>query len=70
MGMFLLPPAKDKCQMCATKHEEHYPHNQQSLYYQMVFFNRHGKYPTWNDAMQHCSNEMQKAWKEELKKKR
>ena len=66
MPMFLLPPPQDACQICATEHEKHYPHNKESLYYQMVFFNQHGRYPTWDDAMLHCSKEMRKAWREEL----
>ena len=68
-GLMLLPPSKDKCQLCATKHEKHYPHNQQSMYYHMIFKNKYGRYPTWDDAMKHCSNEMKTAWKEELKMK-
>lgn len=67
-GMFLLPPAPDVYQECAAKHEPEMPHNQQSLYYQMAFKIKHGRSPTWADAMAHCSDEMKAAWTEELKK--
>ncbi len=67
-GMFLLPPRSDLCQECATKHEPEMPHNQQSLYYQMAFKIKHGRSPTWADAMAHCSDEMKAVWTEELRK--
>jgi hypothetical protein len=65
----VLPPAADRCQVCATKHEAHLPHNAQSLYYQMTFNMQHGRGPTWLDAMAHCSEELRKAWTAELKSK-
>jgi len=52
--MFLLPPAPDVCQECATKHAPERPHNKDSLYYQMKFQQVHGRWPTWEDAMEHC----------------
>lgn len=60
--MFLLPPAKDKCQVCASKHEPAEPHNAQSLYYQTVFNMEHGRAATWLDAMEHCAPELQEIW--------
>lgn len=65
---FLLPPRSDLCQECAAKHEPEMPHNQKSLYYQMAFKIQHGRYPTWVDAMAHCSDEMKVMWIEELRK--
>jgi hypothetical protein len=38
------------------------PHNQQSLYWQYHFYGRHGRWPTWSDAMAHCSPEMREEW--------
>ncbi|MDP2662870.1 MAG: hypothetical protein Q8R28_19315 [Dehalococcoidia bacterium] len=65
-GMYLLPPAPDVCQECAGKHEPDWPHNQQSLYYQYAFWARHRRWPTWVDALAHCSPEMQAAWRAAL----
>ena len=69
MAWNVLPPAPDKCQICAVKHEPEIPHNAQSLYYQMTFNGMVGRAPTWADAMAHCSEEMKAAWKRELTQK-
>lgn len=67
---FMLLPAKPgTCPECATKHEPKMPHNQQSLYYQYHFYNEHGRWPTWEDAMAHCSEEMRKYWVDALTEK-
>lgn len=58
----LLPPAKDVCQSCAVKHEADMPHNQESLYWQYWFYGQHGRWPTWSDAMSHCTDEMKQKW--------
>lgn len=68
-GFMLVPPAPDVCQVCATKHEPSMPHNQQSLYYQMAFRGEHGRWPTWTDAMAHCTFSMQRYWVDELRKR-
>lgn len=62
----LLPPAKDRCQTCATKHEPEMPHNAQSLYYQTAFNLEHGRAPDWRDATAHCAPEMRALWREKL----
>ena len=54
--------------MCAAQHTLEEPHNQQSLFYQMYFHQCYGRWPTWKDAMEHCSEAVQKAWKEQLVK--
>ena len=64
--IMLVPPLPDVCQECATKHDPEMPHNQQSLYYQYYFYSKHGRWPTWKDAMAHCSDEMKAIWIEEL----
>lgn len=46
------------CPLCATVHEPELPHNWQSLCYQYKFYDEHGRWPTWRDAMAHCSNEV------------
>lgn len=62
----LLPPAPGVCQECAVEHDPRLPHNKQSLYYQFQFYGEHGRWPTWADAMEHCSEEMKTTWIEEL----
>ena len=64
----LLPPAADKCQCCAVKHPPEHPHNQQSLYWQYWFWGQHGRWPTWADAMEHCTPDMKAFWVAELAK--
>lgn len=63
----LLPPPPDKCQKCAVNHPEWQAHNQQSMYWQYWFY-RHskGRWPTWHDAMAHCSQEIKDHWVKEL----
>lgn len=57
-----LPPKPGVCPICAEKHRPEEPHNPCSLYYQMQFYQKHGRYPTWADAMQHCNADVKKAW--------
>ena len=72
MGMLLpfqlLPAARGTCPECATKHDPEQPHNQRSLYYQYHFYNEHGRWPTWSDAMAHCSEDIKQFWTAELQK--
>jgi hypothetical protein len=64
--LILMPPAKGKCQECAVDHDPALPHDQQSLYYQYSFFGKHGRWPTWEDAMAHCTDEVKKLWTEAM----
>lgn len=63
----LMPCAPDVCQECAAKHESEMPHNQQSLYYQYKFYQQHGRWSTWEDAMAHCDAKVQKYWRQALR---
>lgn len=65
----MLPPAPDVCQECAVKHDPMMPHNRDSLYYQYAFYGKHGRWPTWADAMQHCPEEIKQYWIEALTEK-
>ncbi len=58
----LLPPAKHLWQQCAHQHKPEQPHNPQTLHYAFWFEYNHGRSPTWNDAMAHCSEEVKKEW--------
>jgi len=62
----LLPPPPTMCQVCAVLHRVEEPHNRQSLFYQLWFYQREGRWPTWQDAMAHCSADVQAVWQREL----
>lgn len=62
----LLKTPSGTCPECAVTHAEGAPHNAQSLAYQYDFFGKNGRWPTWGDALAHCSPEVQAAWKEGL----
>ena len=49
-------------------HLPEHPHNQESLHWQYHFYQKNGRWPTWLDAMAHCSPEMQDHWIIELRK--
>ena len=67
-GQFnLLLPRPDVCQECAVDHKPEEPHNVLSLYYRVKFKMDHDRYPTWEDAIAHCSEEIKEIWKVELK---
>lgn len=55
------------CPECTTEHPPGAPHNQQSLAYQYKFYGEHGRWPTWADAMAHCSDEVKTATLEVLR---
>ncbi len=57
-AMTLLPPPADVCQACAVDHPHDQPHNQLSLHWQYWFYARHNRWPTWTDAMAHCTEEV------------
>jgi hypothetical protein len=70
LGGFTLlrPPMKPgQCAECAVEHAAELPHNVQSLFYQYSFMEQHGRWPTWKDAMAHCTPEMQAHWRRELR---
>lgn len=67
MNTLYLPwPAASVCPVCAVAHCHRHPHNADSLYYQYRFYGIRGRWPTWADAISHCSPEMQSSWKQGL----
>jgi hypothetical protein len=64
----ILPPPANVCQTCAKDHEPGQPHDPQTLYYQTAFRQKHGRRPTWADALAHCTPIVQAMWVEELAK--
>lgn len=72
LGGFTLRKGKmepGQCEQCAVFHDPTHPHNQESLYYQYHFREQHGRWPSWKDAMAHCTPEMQEFWINALKEK-
>ena len=65
-GFAMLPAEKGACEQCGVKHEPELPHNLQSLMYQYRFYGEHGRWPTWDDAMAHCTGKMKAAWTQTL----
>lgn len=61
-AMTILPP-KSGCPECGTDHPHDQPHNRDSMVYQYQFYGTHGRWPTWSDAMAHCSDEVKAAWR-------
>jgi hypothetical protein len=65
-GFKMLPGPPGTCQWCHVKHDPTHPHNRDSLSYQMKFHAVKGRWPTWTDAMAHCSDEMKGFWRKHL----
>lgn len=61
-------PQSGNCETCATVHTPANPHNAQSFFYQYKFFDQHGRWPNWLDAMAHCDAETQAIWIRQLEK--
>jgi hypothetical protein len=68
-SMMLLPPTAGTCPACAVKHPPEMPHNAQSMYYQYRFYGLRGRWPTWADALAHCSDAMREQWEAGLREK-
>jgi len=68
MPAFMLPPKKGNCLICAVNHPMDFPHDANSLYYGMRFKDKHGRDPTWQDAVAHLPEDMQPVCLEEIKK--
>ena len=69
-GMMMIgrtPPGT--CPMCAVKHDPQMPHNKDSMTYQYKFYDLNGRWPTWVDAMAHCTPEIRELWLEALKQR-
>ena len=56
----VVPPSPGACPICATTHDPKEPHDRDSLYYQNWFRKRYKRFPTWEDAMAHCKEEVKK----------
>lgn len=54
----VVPPSPGMCPICAAKHDPAEPHDRDSLYYQNWFRRKHKRFPTWEDAMEHCTDDV------------
>ena len=69
-GMTLLGRTPEgTCPECAVKHDPEQPHNRDSLAYQYKFYDQHGRWPTWEDAMAHCTDEVKAYWTQALRER-
>ncbi len=68
-GMMMLSAAPGKCPECAVDHAADQPHNAQSLFYQMQFHGKHGRWPCWADALAHCAEPVRQIWEAELRRR-
>lgn len=68
-GIEVLPAKFEdgRCPICGVCHDGRMPHNKDSLFYQYSFYDAHGRWPSWSDAMAHCTEEVQGHWKAALK---
>jgi len=57
------------CTECGIKHDHYLPHDRESLVYQYIFYDQHGRWPTWEDAMAHCTDKVKEYWREALVKR-
>lgn len=60
---YIFPPLRGACPKCGAYHPPEQPHNRESLYYQMRFRQRYGRFPTWEDAIAHCSDAVKAEWR-------
>ena len=65
----IVAPGPRACKICATNHKPGQPHDRDSLYYQNWFRKRHKRFPTWNDAMAHCTDEVKAEYRAILAKR-
>lgn len=65
----VIPPTPGACKLCAARHRPEEPHDRDSLYYQNYFYMRYRRFPTWDDAMSHCTEDMKRAFRAELERR-
>ncbi len=61
-------PPPGACPECAVKHDPGQPHDQASLAYRYKFYDQHGRWPSWEDAMAHCSEDVKALWVAQLRR--
>jgi len=56
------PTEPGACPECGARHDPRLPHDHESLAYQYAFYDRHGRWASWADAMAHCDEGMKVLW--------
>lgn len=67
--MMLMPARAGTCEHCAVIHPKEAPHDATSMFFKYKFYNENGQWPTWSDAMSHCTEEVKQLWTQVLKSK-
>lgn len=65
-GITMLPTKPGTCPECGVAHDPRMPHNRDSLAYMYNFFDKHERWPSWADAMAHCSEDVKAYWRDQL----
>ncbi len=60
---------KTVCQICSGHHAPNEPHNRDCVYYRYAFFAEHNRWPTWEDALEHCDARTKAKWVPELRRR-
>ena len=66
-NLTILHTRPGSCDMCGVVHDKAYPHDLHSLAYQYMFYDRNGRWPTWEDAIAHCSDNIKEIWTQVFK---
>jgi len=64
----LTPVLPGTCPTCGVAHAPEDPHRLKSLFFKYSFFDEHGRNPTQEDAMAHCSEAVKEFYREGMKK--
>lgn len=67
--MYLLPPKPGVCSVCAVDHQDGEAHSAESVYYHYWFYAKHNRWPTWADAIAHCTPQVRQLWQQELEQR-
>lgn len=63
----IIPITRGACKICGVCHAPELPHELTSIYYLNWFYQKNKRFPTWEDAMSHCSEKIQEETKEKLR---
>jgi len=55
---------KGLCAACGSHHRSDFPHDLNRKEYRERFAAKYGRDPTWEDAVAHCTPEMQAEWRD------
>lgn len=59
---------RPRCAICGDDHPENFPHNPFGEQYRVWFLERYGRYPSWDDAMTHCSEDVKLSFKQTMER--